>query len=109
MSISAWDTEVSMLLSLLLTNITILSCFFFLLLVMLSNFFIIPVLSKKIKLKLGLAIPTSAPKMLAKDMIDTPSFFALKTIKTLSMQTIAVTYLLNFLMHDFFLLISWFN
>ena len=109
MSISAWDTKVSMLLSLLLTNIRILSCFFFLLLVMLSNFLIIPVLSKKIKVKLGLAIATSAPKMLAKDMIDTPPFFALKTIKTFSMQTIAVIYLLNFLMHDFFLLISWFN
>ena len=109
MSISAWDTKVSMLLSLLLTNIRILSCFFFLLLVMLSNFLIIPVLSKKIKVKLGLAIPTGAPKMLAKDMIDTPPFFVLKTIKTFSMQTIAVIYLLNFLMHDFFLLISWFN
>ena len=102
MSISAWDTKVSMLLSLLLTNIRILSCFFFLLLVMLSNFLIIPVLSKKIKVKLGLAIATSAPKILAKDMIDTPLFFALKKIKTLSMQTTAVTYLLNFLMHDFF-------
>ena len=109
MSISAWDTKVSMLLSLLLTNIRILSCFFFLLLVMLSNFLIIPVLSKKIKVKLGLAIPTGAPKMLAKDMIDTPPFFALKTIKTFSMQAIAVIYLLNFLIHNFFLLISWFN
>ena len=102
MSISACDTKVSMLLSLLLTNIRILSCFFFLLLVILSNVFIVPVLSKKIKVKLGLAIPTGASKMLAKDMIDTPPFFALKTIKTLPVQTIAVTYLLNFLMHDFF-------
>ena len=79
------------------------------LLVILSNVFIVPVLSKKIKVKLGLAIPTGASKMLAKDMIDTPPFFALKTIKTLPVQTIAVTYLLNFLMHDFFLLISWLN
>ena len=76
---------------------------------MLSNVFLFLFLVKKIKVKLGLAIPTGASKMLAKDMIDTPPFFALKTIKTLPMQTIAVTYLLNFLMHDFFLLISWLN
>ena len=69
---------------------------------MLSNVFLFLFLVKKIKVKLGLAIPTGASKMLAKDMIDTPPFFALKTIKTLPMQTIAVTYLLNFLMHDFF-------
>ena len=71
---------------------------------MLSNVFLFLFLVKKIKVKLGLAIPTGASKMLAKDMIDTPPFFALKTIKTLPMQTIAVTYLLNFLMHDFFLI-----
>ena len=52
---------------------------------MLSNFFIIPVVREKIKVKLGLAIPTGAPTMLVKEMIDTPPLVAFKTIKTLSM------------------------
>ena len=56
MSISACDTKVSMLLSLLLANIRMLSCFFFLFLVMISNFLIIPVVKGKIKVKLVLAI-----------------------------------------------------
>ena len=47
MSLSAWDTKVSMLSSLLLDNIRILSCFFFLFLVMLSDFLIIPVVREK--------------------------------------------------------------
>ena len=49
MSINAWDTKVSMLSSLLLANIRILSCFVFFFLVMLSDFFIIPVVREKIK------------------------------------------------------------
>ena len=39
---------------------------------MLSNFFTIPVVKEKIKVKLALAIPTGAPTMLVKEMIDTP-------------------------------------
>ena len=74
-----------MLLSLLLANIRILSCFFSLFLVMLSNFLIIPVVKEKIKVKLALAIPTGALTMLVKEMIDTPPLVALKTIKILSM------------------------
>ena len=66
-----------MLLSLLLTSVRILSCFFFLFLVMLSNFFTIPVVKEKIKVKLALAIPTGAPTMLVKEMIDTPLVVAL--------------------------------
>ena len=61
-----------------------LSCFFFLLLVILSNFLIIPVVREKIKVKLTLAIPTGAPITLADEMIQK-----------------AVTYLLNFLLHNF--------
>ena len=78
MSISAWDTKVSMLLSLLLANIRILSCFFFLLLVMLSNFLIIPVVTRKIKIRLALAIPTGAPAKLTDEIIQTPPLAALK-------------------------------
>ena len=85
MSVNAWNTKVSMLLSLLLPNIRILSCFFFLFLVILSNFLIIPVVKEKIKVKLALAIPTGAPIILVNEIIDTPLLVALKTIKTLSM------------------------
>ena len=52
MSISAGGIKVSMLLSLLLSIIRILSCFFFLFFVMLSNFFIIPVVREKNKVNL---------------------------------------------------------
>ena len=73
-----------MLLGLLLANIKILSGFFFLFLDIFSNFVTIPVVREKIKVKLALAIPTGAPTTLVKEMIDTPSFVALKAIKTLS-------------------------
>ena len=75
---------VSMLLSLLLANIRILSCFFFLFLVIFSNFLTIPVVREKIKVKLALAIPTGAPIILVNEIIDTPPVAALKTIKILS-------------------------
>ena len=84
MSISACDTKVSMLLSLLLANIRMLSCFF-LFLVILSDFLIIPVVKEKIKVELALVIPNGAPTMLVKEMIDTPPVVALKIIKILSM------------------------
>ena len=78
--------KVSMLSSLLLANIIILSCFFFLFLVMLNNFLIIPVVREKTKVKLALAIPAGAgaPTMLADEMIQTPLLVALKPIKILS-------------------------
>ena len=63
---------------------------------MLSNFFTIPVVREKIKVKLALAIPTGAPTTLVNEQIDTPPVVALKTIKSK-----AATYLLNFLLHDF--------
>ena len=85
MSISGCDTKVSMLLSLPLPNIRILSCFFFLFLVMLSNFLIIPVVREKIKVTVALVIPTRAPATLVNEMIDTPPLVASKTIKNLSM------------------------
>ena len=71
-----------MLSSLLLANIRVLSCFFFLLLV---NFFTIPVVKEKIKLKLALVIPTGAPRTLADEMTQTPLLFEPKIIKILSM------------------------
>ena len=85
MSINACDIRVSMLLSLLLVNIKILSCFLFLFLVVLNNFLTIPVFREKISVKLAVAIPTGAPTMLVNEQIDTPPVVALKTIKILSM------------------------
>ena len=85
MSISVCDTKVSMLLSLLLAYIRISSCFFFLFLVIFSNFLTIAVVKEEIKVKLALAIPTGAPAILVNEIIDTPPLVALKTIKTLSM------------------------
>ena len=80
MSINAWDTKFSVLPSLLLANLRILSCFF-LVPVILNNFFIIPAVWEKIKVKLALGIPAGAPTALANEMIQTPLLVALKTIK----------------------------
>ena len=52
---------------------------------MLSNFLIIPAVKEKTKVKLALAIPTGALTMLVKQVIDTPTVVAFKTIKILSM------------------------
>ena len=83
MSINACDINVLILLSLLLAKIRILSCFFFLFLVIFSNFLTIPVVREKIKVKLALAIPTGAPTILVNEIIDTLLLVALKTIKIL--------------------------
>ena len=75
--------------------------FLFFFLGMLSNFLTIRAVREKIKVKLALAIPTGAPTTLVNEMIDTLPLVSLKAIKTLSMQSKAVTYLLNFLLHNF--------
>ena len=94
-----------MLLSLLLVNKKILSCFFFLFLV-LSNFLTISVVREKIRVKLGLTIPTGAPTTLVNEQADNRPVVALKTNKILSMQSKTATYLLNVLLYDFLWLIS---
>ena len=71
--------------SLLLANIRILSCFFFLFLVMIRNILIISVVREKIRVKITPAIRTGAPTTLTEDIIQTPLLVALKTFKTLSM------------------------
>ena len=58
--------------------------FFFLFLVLFSNFLTIPVVRAKIRVKLALAIPTGAPTILVNEIIDTPLVVALKAIKILS-------------------------
>ena len=76
---NACNTKVSMLLSLLLANIRILSCFFFFFLVILSNFLTNPAVIEKNKVRLAFAIPTGAPAILVNEIIDSPPLVALKT------------------------------
>ena len=80
-SIHAWDINVSILLSLLLANTRILSCFFFLFLIIFNNFLTVPVVKEKIKVRLTLAIPPGAPIILVNEIIDTPLLAALKIDK----------------------------
>ena len=58
--INAWDFLLSLLFDLLVANITILLCFFFLFHVVFNNFFKIPTEVENVRLKLALAIPTGA-------------------------------------------------
>ena len=82
MSVNSWDIRVSILLSLLLANIGILSCFFFLFL--LSNFLNISVDRETDKVRLAPAIPTGAPTIVLNEIIDTPPLLVLKAIKAWS-------------------------
>ena len=73
-----------MLFSLLLAIIKILSCFF-LFLVVLNTFLVLPVAKDKIKVNIAPAIPTGAPTTLADEIIQTPPLVAQRTINTLWM------------------------
>ena len=73
-----------MLFNLLLANITILLCFFFLFRVVVNNFFTIPVEIENLKPKLTLAIPTGAPIIVANYAIKMLTVVADKAIKYLS-------------------------
>ena len=84
MSFNPYNINVSMLLSLLLANIRILPWFFFLFLVIFSNFLTISVVREKNKVRLALTIPTGAPTILVNKIIDTLPLVALKTIKAWS-------------------------
>ena len=81
MSISTRDTKVSMLYTLLLAKIRI-SYFYFLVLVMLSNFLVISVITEKIPAP---AIPIGAPTTLTEEIIQTPPLVAKRAIEILSM------------------------
>ena len=84
MSINGFDINVSMLLSLFLANIRNLSCFFFVCLVILNNFVVIPVVRERNKLRLALAILTGTPTIVVNEINDTPPVASLKTIKAWS-------------------------
>ena len=59
--------------------------YFFLFLVILSTFLIIPEVKEKIKVKLPVATPTWTPITVVEEIIDTSTLIADKTIKFLSM------------------------
>ena len=59
-----------MLFSLLLANITILLCFFFLFPVAFHSFFTISLEIENVRLKLAIAIPTGAPITVENDAIE---------------------------------------
>ena len=59
-----------MLFNLLLANITILFCFFFLFLIVFKKFFTDPEVTEKVKLQPAPIIPAGAPITLAKDAIE---------------------------------------
>ena len=70
-----------MLFNLLLANITILLCFFFLFLVVFDNFFTSPVDSENSRLRLALAIPTGVPITVANDGIEMLPLLLIKQLK----------------------------
>ena len=72
-----------MLFNLILANIAILLCFFFLFLVVFNIFFTSPVEIENRILKLAFAIPTGAQITVANDAIEMLSAVADKTIKDL--------------------------
>ena len=57
---------------------------------------------EKIRVKLALAIPTGAPTILVNEITYTPPLVALETVKTLSMKSKAVKYVVNFYCMIFF-------
>ena len=68
-----------MLFYLLIANITILLCFFFLFRVVFNNFFTIFVEIENVRLGLALAIPTGSPIIVANDAIEMIPLVADKT------------------------------
>ena len=71
-TLHASDISLSMLFNVLLANITILLCFFFLFLVVFNSFFRVPVKSENARLKLAFTIPTGALVTVKNDAIEMP-------------------------------------
>ena len=74
---------------------TILLCFFFLLLVVFNSFFTIPVQIENARLKLALVIPRGAPMTVANDAIEVLPVITDKTVTDLSKQSKEAIYLLS--------------
>ena len=92
-----------MLFNLLLANITILLCFFFLFCVVFNNFVTIVVENENARLKLALAFPGGAPVTVANDPIEMLPLAADKTIEDLYI------YKKQIYLVSFFLIFSFFN
>ena len=84
MFINASDILLSMLLNLLLGNITILLCFFFLFLVVFNSFFTFLVQIEYARLKLALVIPIGVLMTVANYAIEILPVVTDKTINDLS-------------------------
>ena len=67
--INASDILLSILFDLLLANVIILSCSFFLFLLAFNNFFTSPVDNQNVRLRLALAIPTDFPITVSNNVI----------------------------------------
>ena len=85
---------------------TILSCFFFLFLVVFYSFFTIPVEIENARLKLSLIIPTGAPVTVAKDATEMLLVVMDKTINVLWNYLKEAIYLLSLLLINSLSLIS---
>ena len=72
-----------MLFNLILANITIFLCFFFLFYVVFNSLFTVPVKIKNARLKLALLVPTSAPITVANGAIEMQPVVTDKTINDL--------------------------
>ena len=72
-----------MLFNLILANITIFLCFFFLFYVVFNSLFTVPVKIKNARLKLALLVPTSAPITVASGAIEMQPVVTDKTINDL--------------------------
>ena len=70
LSINALDILLSMLFNLLLANIAILLCFFFLVFIAFKNLFTNHDVIKNVKLQLAPIVPVGAPITLANDAIE---------------------------------------
>ena len=82
--IIASDILLSLLFNLLLANITILLCFFFLFLVAFNNFFTSPVHNENARLRFALVIPIGIPMTVASNAIEMLPLVIYRTIKDLS-------------------------
>ena len=96
--INASNILLSMLFHLLLANMTIILCFFFLYLVVFNSFFTIPVKIKITRLKLAFNITPGAPITVANDAIEIIPVVTNKTVNDLSKYSKEAIYLLSLLL-----------
>ena len=87
-----------MLFNLLLANITILLCFFFIFLIAFKNLFTNPNVIENVQLQLPPIIPAGTPIIVANDATEIPPDNIDKTFNELSKSSKEAIYLLRFLL-----------